>query len=953
MFKKMKIGQKVALSFTLFFLILLGFALFQIGITKTLQKEQDQGFVLSEESNYSSLNTSMAEVTYSVIADAIINRNKEESYKNWESRKKEVLDIFSKLDSLANTETEHQLIAKARETNQELEKTVETELFPLLFNTTNVDLNTINVVDAKLDIYKKAIRENLVSFTSSLEKEMQDGDANFDKISSNSKATTFVVIFLVLVLIIVVSLYIYINISNIILSLLAETKRLKNSAVNGTLDVRGDTEKIDVEFQEIITGMNETLDAVVSPLYMTANYLNRISKGDIPDIITDTYKGDFDQIKLNLNQLIGTLNIITVNAKQIAQGNVSIDLTMRSDKDELVKAFKEMVASINLLIYDSRLLANAASKGQLSTRADASKHQGDFRAIVDGVNKTLDAVIGPLNVSAEYVDRISKGDIPQRITDNYHGDFNEIKTNLNRCIDSLNGLILEMNTMSSEHEKGDIDVTINVQQFEGAFAQMARGVNEMVGAHIAVKKKAMAIFTEFGEGNFDAKMELLPGKKRFINDTIENVRTNLKTLIDESQILANAAIQGNLTTRADVSKHKGDFRKIVEGINNTLDAVIGPLNVTANYVDQLSKGEIPEKITQNYNGDFNTIKINLNTLIVATNLITENAKLIAGGDMTVELKPRSENDELIKSLAAMIKAIGEIVTQVQSSSDNIADASQQMSSNSQQVSQGASEQASAAEQVSSSMEEMAANIQQNTDNAQQTEKIASKAAGDIIEGSKNVSMTVMVMKKIAEKVSIIGDIAFQTNILALNAAVEAARAGEHGRGFAVVAAEVRKLAERSHIAAGEINELTKSSVEVADKAGALLESIVPDIQRTAKLVQEITAASIEQNSGASQINNAINQLNKVTQQNAASAEEMATSSDELSSQADSLKDLIGFFKVHDTGVNHRAKTVVPKQSLATRPVLTKKQNTRSASIQTKGAMLDMGSDANDNDYEKF
>ena len=364
----------------------------------------------------------------------------------------------------------------------------------------------------------------------------------------------------------------------------------------------------------------------------------------------------------------------------------------------------------------------------------------------------------------------------------------------------------------------------------------------------------------------------------------------------------------------------------------------------------LSKGEIPSKITAAYNGDFNSIKNNLNELIDATNLITKNAKLISEGDMTVTLKPRSEKDELIIALAEMIKAIGEIVKQVQSSSDNIADASGQMSSNSQQVSQGASEQASAAEEVSSSMEEMASNIQQNTDNAQQTEKIAAKAAEDILIGSRNVNTTVESMKKIAEKVSIIGDIAFQTNILALNAAVEAARAGEHGKGFAVVAAEVRKLAERSHIAAGEINELTKSSVDVADKAGKLLESIVPDIQKTAKLVQEITAASLEQNAGASQINNAINQLNKVTQQNAASAEEMATSSEELSSQADSLKVLIEFFKVEendDLKQRRIARSSKAKNGNSEHAITALKPTV----IKTNGIELVM--DQHDSEYERF
>jgi methyl-accepting chemotaxis protein len=197
------------------------------------------------------------------------------------------------------------------------------------------------------------------------------------------------------------------------------------------------------------------------------------------------------------------------------------------------------------------------------------------------------------------------------------------------------------------------------------------------------------------------------------------------------------------------------------------------------------------------------------------------------------------------------------------------------------------------------MEEMASNIQQNTDNAQQTDKIATSASSSIAKVSKASEESTASIKNIADKILIINDIAFQTNILALNAAVEAARAGEHGRGFAVVAAEVRKLAERSKIAADEINVLAKNSVKVTEESAVLLNQIIPEIEKTAKLVQEISAASIEQTSGADQINNAIQQLNTITQQNAAASEELATSAEEMASQAEQLQDIISYFTVDD------------------------------------------------------
>ena len=329
------------------------------------------------------------------------------------------------------------------------------------------------------------------------------------------------------------------------------------------------------------------------------------------------------------------------------------------------------------------------------------------------------------------------------------------------------------------------------------------------------------------------------------------------------------------------------------------------------------------------------------------------ATAVAEGDLTVHLdvEQKDEVGQLAAALKGMVTQLQQIVADVRSAADNVAAGSQELSASSEEMSQGATEQAAAAEEASSSMEQMASNIKQNADNAMQTEKIAIKSSEDAKSGGEAVDQTVTAMKNIAEKISIIEEIARQTNLLALNAAIEAARAGEHGKGFAVVASEVRKLAERSQNAAAEISELSSSSVEVAEQAGEMLTKMVPDIQRTAELVQEIAAASKEQDAGADQVNKAIQQLDQVIQQNASASEEMASSSEELSSQAEQLQDTISFFKVAQAQqTQQRSKALAPAPKPKAMPAQEKSSKKKST-----GLKLDMGAgkDKIDDDFEEY
>ncbi|CCO23667.1 HAMP domain-containing methyl-accepting chemotaxis protein [Maridesulfovibrio hydrothermalis] len=342
------------------------------------------------------------------------------------------------------------------------------------------------------------------------------------------------------------------------------------------------------------------------------------------------------------------------------------------------------------------------------------------------------------------------------------------------------------------------------------------------------------------------------------------------------------------------------------------------------------------------------------------------AENMSRGDFTgtLDINQRDEIGILAAALNDMVVKLSSVVSEVGSSSENVASGSEELSATAESLSQASTEQAANVEEVSASMEEMTANIRQNAENAQQTEQIAVQSSRQAERGGEAVSKAVDAMKNIAEKISIIEEIARQTNLLALNAAIEAARAGEHGKGFAVVAAEVRKLAERSGEAAGEIGELSSSTVGVAEKAGEMLTLLVPDIKRTAELVQEIAAGSSEQLSGVEQINKAVQQLDQVTQQNASASEEMASTSEELSSQAEQLQQVMSFFRVSSQPQRRARSRALPASrptagSHASAPVSEFRAQSVPSKVENQtnaassGVALDMGNDFSDGDFEKF
>ena len=658
-------------------------------------------------------------------------------------------------------------------------------------------------------------------------------------------------------------------------SLLDETSRLSQAAIEGKLESRGNEELLGGGYQEIIRGFNHTLDAFIDPMKLAADYISRISKGDIPEPIKAEYQGDFNEIKNNLNTCIDAVHALTI---------------------------------------DAGALWESALSGNLSVRVDENRHQGAFQEIIKGINQTLDAIIEPISVATSYIEQIGQGQIPEKITDEYPGDFNQIKESINACIDGLAGLA-EGNSVLRKMAKNDFNQKVE-GSYQGIYREIAHSVNQVSDSINLI----ILGLIKAASGDFEGLEKLNQMGKQSENDQLMpafiNLIETIRSLVAETRMLSEAAVVGNLSHRGQISRFKGEYRKVIQGVNQTLDAVIEPIQEASQVLEKMANGNLQITMEGNYQGDHAIIKSSLNqTIYNMRGYISEISTVlheISDGNLKLSISGDYQGDfwKIKESMNTIIESMTFFMEDVQNAAEQITYGSKQVSEGSQALSQGSLAQANSIQLLNDSVADISQQTRRNAVHADQVRKLATMTLEDVENGNTQMEKMVASMQDINESsfqiskiIKVIDDIAFQTNILALNAAVEAARAGVHGKGFSVVAEEVRNLAARSGAAASETAEMIENSIHkiqegtrVASATAGAINGIIEKINEVSELIEGIADASEEQSADVEKIYIGIDEVSQIIQHNSATAEEGAAASEELTGQADLLKELLSRFR---------------------------------------------------------